>query len=515
MRMLSVVLLVAPWSSPALTAQIAVFLPRVDFGMAQENAQRCVVGDFDHDGNLDVAATMEGYNQGRVELLFGDGQSDFGTTFEVSSYVAWGLARGDWNLDGWDDLAATSYGWSQHGVRLWQNDHAGGLTYGGTVSTLGTPPVDAVAGDFDADGLPDLAAISEGGGYAVDWFHGNGNGTFGAFQVVANTLGLTGRRIAAGHFDGDALLDLVAIHATGAMVLCNNALGTGPGHFATTNGITANEPMASGAVADLDGDGHDDIVTAGANLKVWRSLGNGQFLLLQSQTTTTGGLDLQLGDVDGDGRRDALVVGLGGVQLFRGLVGGTFSSPQTIASGVYPKAGAIGDWNGDGWNDIAILCQNYAAMSSYLAVHEQAPPLLLATATAYGTGCGTPVLTLQPVAASRPRLGQVAAADLTQTPSPFVGIAVGFSDTAMGALPLPAPLATVGMPGCTLLQSSDLLGLAAAPLTATSFRYSLAIPNQPALLGLWIYLQGHAFAPGTNALGVVVSNGIAWHVGNQ
>ena len=120
-----------------------------------------------------------------------------------------------------------------------------------------------------------------------------------------------------------------------------------------------------------------------------------------------------------------------------------------------------------------------------------------------------------PVAASRPRLGQVAAADLTQTPSPFVGIAVGFSDTAMGALPLPAPLATVGMPGCTLLQSSDLLGLAAAPLTATSFRYSLAIPNQPALLGLWIYLQGHAFAPGTNALGVVVSNGIAWHVGNQ
>jgi hypothetical protein len=90
-----------------MAAQSVTFLPRVDFGLSQENAQHSVVGDFDHDGNLDIATSMEGSNSGKVEILFGDGQSDFGTSFAVISCLAWRLARGDWNLDGWDDLAAT------------------------------------------------------------------------------------------------------------------------------------------------------------------------------------------------------------------------------------------------------------------------------------------------------------------------------------------------------------------------------------------------------------------------
>ncbi|MFY9343490.1 MAG: FG-GAP-like repeat-containing protein [Planctomycetota bacterium] len=503
-----VVLAAAP-----LAAQSIAFQPRVDFGMAQENGQRCVCADFDHDGNLDIAATMEGYNVGKVQILFGDGQSDFGTSFDVISYVAWGLAQGDWNGDGWVDLAATSYGWAQHGVRIWANNQNGGLTYAGSVSTLATPPVDAVAGDFDGDGVLDLAAISEGGGYAVDWFHGNGNGTFSAFHVVPNTTGLTGRRIYSGRFNADAHRDLVAIHQTGAMVLLNDNQGTG--NFNSSNGITANEAMSSGAVADLDGDGRDDIVTAGQNLKVWRGLGNGQFALAQSRSTSTGGLDTVLGDLDGDGRLDALVVGLGGVQLFFGLPGGTFSLPQNVATGVWPKSGVIGDWNGDGWNDLAIVCQNYAGLDSYLAVHTQLPVAVPATATAYGTGCGTPVFAFQPVATAPPRLGQTAAADLLQAPTAAVGMALSFSDQFAGSLPLPAPLAAIGMPGCTLLQSSDVLGLGTTPLTATTFRFSLAIPNQPALLGADLFLQGYCFAPGQNPLQLVASNGVAWHLGNQ
>ncbi|MBL8754734.1 MAG: VCBS repeat-containing protein [Planctomycetes bacterium] len=496
-------------------AQSVAFQPRADFGMAQENAQRCVVGDFDHDGNLDVAMTMEGYNAGKVEILFGDGQSDFGTSFDVISYVAWGIARGDWNMDGWDDLAATSYGWAQHGIRIWTNDHQGGLTAGVSVSTLATPPVDAIAGDFDGDGLPDLAAISEGGGWAVDWFHGNGNGTFSTFHPVPNTLGLTGRRIRAGHFDGDGLLDLVAIHATGAMVLRNNDQGLGVGYFGNSNGIPGNDPMVSAAVADLDGDGLDDIVTAGASLKAWLGVGNCQFALADVQPTSTGGNDTVLGDIDGDGRLDALVVGLGGAQIFFGQPGGMFSAPQNVPTGVWPKAGAIGDWNGDGWNDLAIVCQNYAGMDSYLAVHEQDPPAVTATAVTFGTGCGTPLFTMQPVGTALPLLGHTAAADLAHLPTALAGVAIGFSDQAMGALPLPAPLAGIGMPGCTLLQSTDVLGLPVTPLSATTARFSLGIPNQGALLGAYLFLQGHCFAPGANAMQFVVSNGVAWHLGNQ
>ena len=70
----------------------------------------------------------------------------------------------------------------------------------------------------------------------------------------------------------------------------------------SSGGITANEPMACGAVADLDGDGHVDVVTAGSNLRIWRGLGNGQFIAQQSQVLSVGANDCTLGDLNRDGR---------------------------------------------------------------------------------------------------------------------------------------------------------------------------------------------------------------------
>lgn len=494
------------------TAQSVVFAPRVDFGLAQENAQQSVCADFDHDGNLDIAITMEGYNQGKVEVLWGDGQSDFGSSFEVSSYSAWGLCSGDFDGDGFADLVATSHGWAQHGVRIWRNDQLGGFTNSAVVSTLATSPAGVVAGDFDGDGIDDVAAISETGGWAVDWFHGNGNGTFGTYHAVANTLGLQGRRIYAGHFDADAHLDLLAIHQTGAMVLRNDSFGTG--NFNASSGIPVTEAMSCAAVADLDNDGIDDIVTVGASVKVWRGLGAGAFTLLGTHATSTGALEVQLGDLDHDGQLDALLVGLGGVQIFFGQGAGAFGPPQNLPAGVYPKSGVIGDWNGDGFNDIAITCQNYAGLGSYLSVYDQLPPAHAATATAYGAGCGAPALAFVPDANGRPMLGQVATARVLGTPSLAVGVALGWSQQWAGTLPLPASLAAIGMPGCDLLQSADLFGLSTTPLTATSVSFALAVPNLPLLLGTSLYLQAYALAPGQNPLQLTASNGIDWRFGN-
>lgn len=496
-----------------LAAQSITFRPRVDFGLAQENPQQAVVADFDHDGNLDVAITLEGYNQGKVQVLFGDGASDFSRSFEASSYVAWGLGLGDFDGDGWMDLAATSYGWAQHGVRVWRNNQAGGLVNNTTVSTLGTPPVAVCSGDLDGDGLLDLAAISEGGGYAVDWFHGNGNGSFSAFRVVPNTLGLTGRRIYTGHFNADPYLDLLAIHQSGAMVLLNDNLGHG--NLNAAAGIPLTEAMSAAAVADLDGDGKDDVVTAGANLRVWHGVGNGSFTLLNSYPTTTGSLDVQLGDLDHDGRRDALVVGLGGAQLFLGLGGGAFRSPLNLPTGVYPKAGVLGDWNGDGWPDLAILCQNYAGMDPYLSVYEQVPPAVTAAAVAFGTGCGTPALGFVPAASARPLLGHSGGATVVNAPTLVAAVALGASDQFLGAVPLPLALDGLGMTGCSLLQSTELVPLPLTPLSQNSLALSVPVPATLSLLGARVYLQAFAYAPGQNPAAMVLSNGIAWTLGNN
>ncbi|MFO1011591.1 MAG: VCBS repeat-containing protein [Planctomycetota bacterium] len=366
-------LLAAPLLALSARAQSVLFQPRVDFGLAQPNAIQSVQADFDHDGHLDLAVSMEGQGAGKVEVLFGDGSADFGTTTEFNAYVAWGLGTADFNGDGWKDLAVTSKAWSSHQVGIVLNDQNGGFSGGSSVSTLATPPTGVVGGDFDGDGILDLAAVSESGGYAVDWFHGYGAGTFSSFHVVPNTTSLAGSRIYTGHFNADAHLDLVITHASGVMVLLNDALGTG--NFNASSGITLSENIGSLAVADLDGDGKDDLLTGGGsgNLRVWHGLGNGGFTLSNTYATTTAPLEISLGDVNRDGRLDALLVGYSGVQLFFGQGGGAFGSPQTIPAGLYPVSGQIGDWDEDGWPDLAVVCKNNAASDALVSIYVQRP----------------------------------------------------------------------------------------------------------------------------------------------
>jgi hypothetical protein len=70
------------------------------------------------------------------------------------------------------------------------------------------------------------------------------------------------------------------------------------------------------------------------------------------------------------------------------------------------------------------------------------------------------------------------------------------------------------MPGCSLLQSSDILGFGASPLTPSTLSFSLATPSVPSLMGMHLYMQAYVFAPGVNPLQLVISNGIDWLLGD-
>jgi hypothetical protein len=121
---------------------------------------------------------------------------------------------------------------------------------------------------------------------------------------------------------------------------------------------------------------------------------------------------------------------------------------------------------------------------------------------------------MMPEVGGRPLLGQIASATIPNAPLPAVGVAMGLSNTARGPTPLPFPLDSIGMTGCLLQQSTELLGLGVTPLGGTSYRFQQNLPNQPALLGLRLFLQAYALAPGQNPLEVIASNGIAWRIGN-
>ncbi len=135
-------------------------------------------------------------------------------------------------------------------------------------------------------------------------------------------------------------------------------------------------------------------------------------------------------------------------------------------------------------------------------------------ATTYGNGCGSPALALTPAGNSVPTLGTTAQLALTNIPAGLAFVAIGWSDTAAGPWTLPYPLTTFGMPGCDLLQSAELTGVPVAPSGPGSAVYSLALPNWASLIGVQIYLQGWALAPGANPADIIVSNGVEWVLGN-
>ncbi|MCK5943175.1 MAG: hypothetical protein KAI24_14440 [Planctomycetes bacterium] len=131
--------------------------------------------------------------------------------------------------------------------------------------------------------------------------------------------------------------------------------------------------------------------------------------------------------------------------------------------------------------------------------------------TVYGAGCGAPPLGFVPDPAL-PQVGGAAVATITNAATPLAGVSLGLSRDLASGFPLPLALDGLGMTGCELLQSADVIGLPASPLTPTTLGFTLALPNDPALVGVHLYAQAYAFAPGQNPLGVVVSNGIDWRV---
>ena len=135
-----------------------------------------------------------------------------------------------------------------------------------------------------------------------------------------------------------------------------------------------------------------------------------------------------------------------------------------------------------------------------------------ATVAPFGSGCpaaAAPLLAAAPLQV--PYVGQPFAVRISNAPTPVAIVATGLSRTTWNGAPLPLPLQSLGMPGCNLLVAADLL-VSAAP-TATGATAAYAIPANPALAGVPLFLQAFVLAPGANPLGLIASAGLECTIG--
>ncbi len=240
---------------------------------------------------------------------------------------------GDFNHDGLLDLATANQKGDNISVLLGQ----GGGTFGSATNyAAGSDPFGIAAGDLNGDGETDLA-VSNLNGDSVSIFLGNGDGSFGAATSLA--VPSSPRGIVLADLDDDGILDLaVAAHGltqTGQGWVAV-ALGQGNGSFQNPILYPAGQNPLRLAVADLNADGALDLAVADENLTGSPNdlailLGNGDGTFpapLLSHTTGTA-TDVTAFDLNQDGRLDLVLAGGEGkmVSVRFGNGDGTFRTP--------------------------------------------------------------------------------------------------------------------------------------------------------------------------------------------
>lgn len=215
-----------------------------------------IVGDFNGDGYPDVVDVGNGFLESQpIQVLLGKGDGTFqpARRFWSLTSIPDKVAAGDFNHDGKLDLALTI---NPNGVAILLGNGDGSFAAPIIYPTDELPNGLTVA-DVNKDGVLDLIATGD----KIDVFLGKGDGTFPKrVDYVVNGFP---QQLATGDFDGDGKVDIaVTANASGPGFL-EILFGNGDGTFQVPVVSTDNAPVGAPiVVSDLNGDGTDDLLVA-------------------------------------------------------------------------------------------------------------------------------------------------------------------------------------------------------------------------------------------------------------
>ncbi len=254
----------------------------------------------------------------------------------------------------------------------------------------GSQPNTVALGDVTGDGRADALLTTRSGGSdeanrsKLFVFAQNADGSLAApvrYPTRLNYTDDTGAGMGVLDVDGDGRLDVALATTAGVEILQQTGSGTlAPGWL-----LPDSTGAARLAAADMDADGKADLVVGGIQgilLYAHEPAGG----LVRSSVSPDRPGEIEVGDVDGDGRPD--IVGFSGtrVQVYhRGDAGWSRTEHETVRADSYGVSGVeVADVSGDGRADIvAALGGNYP--SSRINVFRQTAEGALSTPDVYQT----------------------------------------------------------------------------------------------------------------------------------
>lgn len=348
--------------------------------------------DFNGDGHPDLVVASKDNQTVSVYFGDGSGRFTSWTTLApfTTNYSPVAVVADDFDGDGFTDLAVASNRNNATEVQIRHGDGIGGFIAGVTRSITNDLTRALLGGDFDNDGHADLMVLHEvwsgGAGTAKYWF-GNGMGDFQGERNVSVPNAPV--QAASADLDNDGDLDVVLVHnlnPSPVHFLVNqdaqggNRIISSGGTVYTFTG--ANVGLLSVTTGDLNEDGVLDVVVGSKTLLTasvlhGASSGAGNYSIANRLDLGVGRFPTALGlaDLDGDGHLD-IVSSAGGldqsntfnndtVSVRFGNGDGSFTRTTEIQVGNNPTHLALADYTGDGLPEIVTANTGFGTYPAY------------------------------------------------------------------------------------------------------------------------------------------------------
>src|ERR1051325_9102015 len=272
------------------------------------------------------------------------------------------------------------------------------------VVPTGDGPIGTAVGDLDGDGLPDLAVVT-GYDHTLSIFsHVSFSGTNPVFSSRQDfATGAGGFNVVLADLNGDGKLDAIVVNLeANSLSIYHNVSTPGQIDLAPRVDLTTGLSRHHIGVADLDGDGRLDIVSANyesGDISVFRnSTESAEAITFENAVNIPAGEGphgLGIGDLDGDGKPDVIVAhhstGSSPTLVFRNTSqpGHVDASSLTVAAHL-PGDGtfvAVEDLDGDGKADLVVPSWYFKHVAVYRNLSDLqhldddtfAPPVILSS----------------------------------------------------------------------------------------------------------------------------------------